>query len=408
MSGPPIPAPLRVSPNVSELQASATIAVSTLCRTLREQGRDVIDLSAGEPDFRTPDFAAQAGIASIVQGFTHYTPVAGLPPLRQLIADHLERMTGHAADAQGVVVTAGAKHALFNSCFSLFGPGDRVLLPAPYWTSYPELIRLARAEPVIVPASIEAAFKITPADLDRHADARCRGLILNSPNNPSGTVYSKDELDALVRWAVDRDIWIISDEIYGRVCYGGQRATSVLDLDSARLDRLVLVDGASKTFAMTGWRLGFSYSSRDLAAKMTALQSHITSNITAATQYAGIAVFRDEPRVEHAIRAMVGVFRHRRERLTSLVRRYLPQARFVRPEGAFYLYFQVDAFYRDDVADSISFCKWLLEQTGVALVPGIAFGDDRFVRLSFAAPEDELAEAVRRMGEALAVPAMAG
>ena len=408
MNKPANPSTLRVSPNVSELQASATIAVSTLCRTLREQGRDVIDLSAGEPDFRTPDFAAQAGIASIVQGFTHYTPVAGVLPLRQLIADHLTRLTGHGADAQGVVVTAGAKHALFNACFTLFGPGDRVLLPSPYWTSYPELIRLARAEPVIVPAGIEAGFKVTPADLDRYADARCRGLIVNSPNNPSGAVYSKDELDALVRWAMERDIWIISDEIYGRVNYGLERATSVLDLDSARLDRVVLVDGASKTFAMTGWRLGFSYSSLELASKMTALQSHITSNITAATQYAGMAVFRDEPRVQHAIRAMVGVFRHRRERMIALLRRHLPQARFVAPDGAFYMYFQVDAYYADDVADSVSFCTRLLEQTGVALVPGVAFGDDRFVRLSFAAPEDELVEAVRRMGEHLSVPAMAG
>ncbi len=408
MNQPANKAALRVSPNVSELQASATIAVSTLCRTLRDQGRDVIDLSAGEPDFRTPDFAAQAGIASIVQGFTHYTPVAGLPPLRQLIADHITRLTGHRADMQGVVVTAGAKHALFNTCFSLFGPGDKVLLPAPYWTSYPELIGLARATPVIVPATLEAGFKVTPADLERHVDEQCRGLILNSPNNPSGAVYSKAELDAIVRWAMERDLWIISDEIYGRVSYGTERAASVLDLDSARLDRVVLVDGASKTFAMTGWRLGFSYSTPALAAKMTALQSHVTSNITAATQYAGMAVFRDEPRVQHAIRAMVGVFRHRRDRLVSMFRRHLPAARFVVPEGAFYLYFQVDAYYNEAIADSVAFCTWLLEQTGVALVPGIAFGDDRFVRLSFAAPEDELVEAVRRMGEQLAIPALAG
>lgn len=399
---------MQVSDNISGLEPSATIAVTTLCKTMRAQGREVIDLSAGEPDFRTPDFAAQAGIAAIVQGFTHYTPVAGLPALRSLIAEHLERTTNAKAEPDGVVVTAGAKHAIFNACFCLFGPGDEVLVPSPYWTSYPELIKLARARPVFVPTTVETGFKIGPADLDAVVTERTRGLILNSPNNPTGAVYTRDELEAVVRWAAERGLAIISDEIYSRICYSVPRAASVLDLNEQLLEDTVMVGGASKAFAMTGWRLGFSYSSPQLASKMTALQSHMTSNVSTPTQYAAMAVFRREPRVEHAVRAMVGVFRHRRERLVALFQRHLPQASFVPPDGAFYLFFRVDPFYGSDASDSVGFCSWLLEKTGVALVPGAAFGDDRFARLSFAAPEDEIVEAVRRMGEVLAVPALAG
>ena len=407
MSRPTTPAPLSVSANIQEIQPSATIAVSTLCKAMRDEGREVIDLSAGEPDFRTPDFAAQAGIASIVQGFTHYTPTPGLPALRKLIAEHVSRLSGVPTDPQGVVVTSGAKHALFNACFALFGPVDEVLVPSPYWTSYPELVRIARATPVFVPTTLDGGFKVTIADLQAASTERTRGIILNSPGNPTGAVYSRDELEAIVRWAAELGLWVISDEIYSRICYLESRAPSVYDLDPALLDRVVLVDGASKAFAMTGWRLGFSYSPPALASRMAALQSHMTSNIAAATQYAGIAVFRDEPRVQHAIRAMLGVFRHRRDRLITLLRRHLPQVRFVPPDGAFYMFFQVDSFYRDGISDSVSFCKSVLEKTGVALVPGVAFGDDRFVRLSYTAPEDELVEAVRRMGELLSVPVYA-
>lgn len=399
---------MRFSANIRELEESATLAVAALARKMKDEGHQVIDLSIGEPDFRTPDFAAQAGVASIVQGFTHYTPVAGVPALRKLIAEHLARTFGREMDPAGVVTTAGAKHALFNACFCLFGPGDRVLLPAPFWTSYPELIKIARAEPAIVPTTPEGGFKVDTAVLDAHYDDNVRGLILNSPSNPTGAVYSVDEIDAIGRWAADRGISVISDEIYDRIYYEGQRAPGVLDLDPSLFENTVLVNGASKAFAMTGWRLGFSYSNPALAKKMADLQSHVTSNISSPAQYAGMAIYRSEPRVEHAVRAMVGVFRHRRERLVSLFHKHLPQVQFEPPAGSFYMFFRVDNFFRDEITDSISFCRWLLETTGVALVPGAAFGEDRYVRLSFAAPEDELVEAVRRMGEVLAVPAMAG
>ncbi len=392
---------MAISPNIRELQGSATLAVAALCRQLRAQGRDIIDLSAGEPDFRTPNFAAEAGIAAIEQGFTHYTPVPGTPQLRDAIAAYLSASTGKKVESKGIVVSNGAKQALFNACFALFGPGDEVLVPVPYWTSYPEILKLARATPVLVGSTEEAGFKVTVADLDAAATAATRGIILNSPSNPTGVVYSLDELEAIVRWAHAKNLWIISDEIYGRLCFDAERAASVLDLDASLLDRTVLVDGASKAFAMTGWRIGFSYCSPDLATMLSDLQSHVTSGAATPSQHAALAVFRHEPRVQESVNAMVRLFKRRRDRLAAAMTERVPHASFVMPDGAFYLFFRTDAYYADGRDGSVAFCSWLLEKTGVALVPGIAFGDDRYVRISFAAPEAEVLAAVDRIAEAL-------
>jgi aspartate aminotransferase len=390
-----------LSPNVVDLQPSATLAVASLCKQLRAQGRDVLDLSAGEPDFRTPNFAAEAGIAAIEQGFTQYTPVPGTPQLRDAIARFLSASTGKSVDSQGIVVSNGAKQALFNACFTLFGPGDEVLVPVPYWTSYPEIIKLARATPVPVPTTEDAGFKVTTDDLDRAATSKTRGIILNSPANPTGVVFSQEELQAIVAWAHGRGLWIISDEIYGRLCFEGERAASILDLDDALLEKAILIDGASKAFAMTGWRIGFSYCNRALANSFNALQSHVTSGAATPSQYAAAAVFRHEPRVQESVNAMVRLFRRRRDRLAAAMNEKLPRASFVLPGGAFYLFFRADAYYNDDARDSVAFCSWLLDKSGVALVPGIAFGDDRYLRLSFAAPEAEVLAAVDRIAGAL-------
>jgi aspartate aminotransferase len=242
-------------------------------------------------------------------------------------------------------------------------------------------------------------------DLDAVHDGSVRGLILNSPSNPTGAVYTLDELRDIATWANERGIWVISDEIYGRICYNAVRAPSMLQLEDSLLDRVVVVDGASKAFAMTGWRLGFSYSTPQLASAFANLQSHITSNVSTPAQHAAMAAFRIEPRVDHAVQAMVGVFRHRRERVLTLLEKYVPGAAVVPPDGEFYLFFRVDGFYGGDVKDSVGFCTALIERAGVALVPGVAFGDDRYVRLSFAAAEDELAEGIRRMGEAVSLVA---
>ncbi|HEX7049682.1 MAG TPA: pyridoxal phosphate-dependent aminotransferase [Longimicrobiales bacterium] len=392
---------MRLSPNVEGLEPSATLAVAARARQLLAEGRDIVNLSAGEPDFRTPDFIGQAGIAAIQGGQTHYTPVPGLPALREAIAQELSRIHDRAVDPAGVVVTAGAKQALFNACFVLFGPGDRVLIPAPYWTSYPAIVHLARAEPVIVRADSARGFKVTPAELDAVYDERVRGLILNSPSNPTGSVYTAAELDAVARWAAERDLWIISDEIYARICFNAPRAAGLLDLDPVLLDRMVLVNGASKAFAMTGWRIGFSYSQPELAAAMAALQSQTTSNASTPAQHAAIAAYSAEPLEAEAVVAMVRTFRTRRDLLLERFGALLPGVSYVYPEGAFYLFFRADDFYGGEVPDSVALCRHILETAGVALVPGAAFGDDRFIRLSFAASEEAIEEGVRRIAAVL-------
>jgi aspartate aminotransferase len=392
---------MHLSENVRGIEGSATLAIAALTRELRAQGREIIDLGVGEPDFRTPEFISAAGIAAIEQGNTQYTPVPGIAPLRQAIAARITADTAHTASADGVVVSNGAKQALFNACFTLFGPGDTVLVPVPYWTSYPALVRLARADTRYVPAAFERSFKITPGDLDAVHDDKVRGLIINSPSNPAGTVYTKSELESIARWAADRDVWIISDEIYSRIFFSGERAASMLDLDDALLDKVVVVDGASKVFAMTGWRLGYSYSRTPLAKEMTSLQSQITSGASSPAQYAALAGYKDESRARPAVQAMVRIFQQRRDKVIAQLASELPDAVPVHPEGAFYIFLKVDAFYSEEMNGSAAFCSWLLENAGIAVVPGSAFGDDRFIRMSLAAPNAALAEAVRRMGESL-------
>jgi aspartate aminotransferase len=392
---------MQFSENVRGIEASATLALAALCRDLRAQGREVIDLGVGEPDFRTPEFVSAAGIASIEQGFTHYTPVPGIMPLRKAIAERIKAETNHDTSPDGVVVTSGAKQALFNACFCLFGPGDSVLIPVPYWTSYPSLIQLARAQPRFVPGNLEAGFKVTPADLDAAYEDNVHGLILNSPSNPAGTVYTLAELEAIVRWAVERGVWVISDEIYGRIFFTGERAPSVMQLADSLLERVVLIDGASKAYAMTGWRLGYSYSRPEIARELAALQSHVSSNASSPAQYAALAAYKDDMRARPAVNAMVRIFQQRRDKVLAQLAAEVPGVVPVHPDGAFYIFLQVDKFYSGAINSSAAFCSRLLEETGVAVVPGSAFGDDRFVRMSLAAPNAALAEAVRRLGQML-------
>ena len=390
------------SANVERLQPSATIAVSSLAKGLRAEGRDIINLSAGEPDFPTPSFIADAGVRAIRAGATRYTPAPGMPELREAIAAHLAAVHGGVdTDSSGVVVSAGAKQALFNALFVLTGAGDRVLLPVPYWTSYPEIVQLARAEPVTVQGPQDRGYRVGPEELESVWDESVRALILNSPSNPSGAVYTRDELEAIARWARERGVWLISDEIYARICYTTDRAPGLLDLPGELLERAVVVNGASKSYAMTGWRIGFSYSDPGVASKMSALQSHMTSNAATPSQHAALAAFTASGEQQEELAAMVEEFRARRELVVARLEERLPAAQYVAPEGAFYLFFRADQWYDDERPDSVGLCKWLIEEAEVALVPGSAFGDDRYVRLSFAASRDDLERAFDRLARAL-------
>ncbi len=403
--------PVELSPNVQRLRPSATIAVSTLAKRLRAEGRDIIDLSAGEPDFPTPEWISDAAVAGIRDGRTGYTPAPGLPELREAVARDLERRatSGWAPEADGVVVTSGAKQALFNACFTLFGPGDEVLVATPYWTSYPQIVGLARAEPVFVSGAEERGFRLTPADLDAAVTENTRGLIICSPSNPTGAVYSRDELAAVVGWARERGIWLISDEIYRWIVFegdgtddGGEGVSSapgVMDLPPDQVGPHVVIDGVSKCFAMTGWRIGYAVTEPELAGKLAAMQSHTTSNAATPSQLAALEALTRNDQARRAIGEMVSAFRRRRDLVVARLREHLPHLSFVEPQGAFYLFMRVDAEFDGEVTDSQGWCSRVLEDTGVALVPGVAFGDDRYVRLSYATSDELLEEAVRRLAE---------
>lgn len=386
-----------LSPNVASIKPSATIAVSSLAKRLMAEGRDIINLSAGEPDFDTPGWISDAAIQGIRDGRTRYTPTPGLPELRAAIARFISS-PDRVVQPNQIVVSSGAKQSLFNVCFALFGPGDDVLVAAPYWTSYPEIVGLARARPVFAQGREEADFRLTPADLDAVVTPQTRGLLFSSPCNPTGVVYSRDELQAVAEWARDRGIWLISDEIYRHIYFGeGGEAPGLSDLPTASLGPHVVVDGASKSFAMTGWRIGFSVSDPELAAAMTAAQSHMTSNAAAPSQMAALAAYTDVGRTREDVARMRDAFRRRRDLVVRLFDEKLPQLGYLVPEGAFYLFFRVDALFTDERSSASAVCSWILEEAGVAVVPGEAFGAPAFARLSFASSDAHLEEAVRRI-----------
>ena len=390
---------MRLSDNVSKLQPSATMAVSALAKRLAAEGRDILNLSAGEPDFDTPAFIGDAAVRAIRGGETRYTPPAGTPELRKAIAARLSERAGRPLDWEGIVVSSGAKQALFNATFTLFGPGDEVIVAAPYWTTYPDLVTIARAEPVIVFGDERADFKIAPSHLDAAATGRTRGLVLNSPCNPTGAVYTLEELGAIAAWAKERDVWLLSDEIYRAIYYGDEAdgAPGLLDLPPHSLGPYVLIDGASKCFSMTGWRIGYSYAPADVSKKLAALQSQITSNPTTPAQVAALEAYTNVEASAAAVAEMTAAFRRRRDLVTSRMRELLPGVPFVEPAGAFYVYFRVDGFFNDEIRDATTWCSKLLEEQGVALVPGAAFGDDRWVRMSFASADEVLEDALVRI-----------
>jgi aspartate/methionine/tyrosine aminotransferase len=390
------------SSNIGALQPSATIAVSSRVKQLISEGRDVLNLCAGEPDFDTPKVIAEAAVRAIHEGQTRYTPAPGIPALRAAIAKDIERFAGAGGtfDARGVVVSAGVKQALFNVLFSLFGPGDSVLIPAPYWTSYPELVQLAKAEPVIVGGDPGNDFKIGPAQLESAADSSARAILLNSPCNPTGATYTLEELRAIAEWAKARDLWIISDEIYRRIYFRGSVAPGIFDLPAELTGKAILLDGTSKAFAMTGWRIGYSYTTPEVAEKLSALQSQTTSNATTPAQYAALAAYQAGTEVDEAVEMMRSAFHARRDLVLDLFASKLPGVSVLEPDGAFYLWVSGERFARPGEG-SVQFCERLLEEYGVGVVPGVAFGDDRSFRMSFAYSEDTLRDAVNRLEKAL-------
>ena len=385
------------SRNVAALSPSATLAVSKEAARLRREGVNVVDLGAGEPDFPTPKLVAEAGIRATQRGETKYTATEGLMELRAAIARRLSLQSGgRPVNADNIVVSNGCKQSIFNAALCLFGANDKVLIPSPAWTSYPQIVHLARAMPIAVPGDAEWSLKVSVADLDRWFDDAVKGLILNTPSNPTGAVYTQGELKAILEWAKRRGVWVLCDEIYRQIHYGVGPAPSVLDFPDELLERVVLLDGASKSFAMTGWRIGFALAPRDLAKTMNALQSHTTSNANTMAQWAAVEAYGNDA-LQADVATMVAAFRRRRDGLVARFRAELPGVEYVEPLGAFYLYFRVDSLFGKTMKDATEFCRRLIVDEALALVPGAAFGDDRWARLSYAASDEMIKEGVDRL-----------
>ncbi|HJU89966.1 MAG TPA: pyridoxal phosphate-dependent aminotransferase [Gemmatimonadaceae bacterium] len=393
--------PFTPSKNIAELKESATIKVSTRAKALRALGRNIIDLGVGEPDMQTPAYVMEAAVRAIEAGVvSKYTATEGIPPLREAIAWQANALLAgdDRIDAADVVVSTGSKQSLFNACFVLFGSGDDVLIPTPSWTSYYEMVKLARATPVPVYGDASRGFLVTAAMLEAAATPRTRGVMINSPCNPTGAVYSRAELEDIVRLAEERGWWLISDEIYRQLAYDGP-ATSALELVESR-ERLILVDGVAKTYAMTGWRIGWAIAPRDVARAMTALQSHSTSNPAAVSQHAALAALTDRAASDAWIASMVAELRWRREEVLRIVRTE-PRLSFVVPDGAFYLFAHAGLDQRGASAPGDVLAEHLLEKHDVAVVPGAAFLTPEWVRVSYAAPRAQLTDGFHRLVRAV-------
>jgi len=390
-----MPDPL--SPNMQHIRGSETVAISNEAKRRRAAGENVLDLSVGEPDFDTPAAVAQAGIQAIQRGLTRYPPNIGIADLRAAMARRMSILSGgRPVNPDNIVISSGSKQSLFNACFTLFGPTDQVLIPAPAWVSYPQIVHLSRAEPVMVPGALDWGLKVGVKDLDRASSKRTRGVIICSPCNPTGSVYTLAELKAIAEWAAKHELWVISDEIYRVIHYGPGPAASMLDLPDELLERTVIIYGASKAYAMTGWRIGGALAPPHIAKAMANLQSHTTTGANQPAQWAAATAFGDD-KVDAEVQRMVGAFRRRRDLLVSRFRAELPGLEFVEPHGAFYFFFRVDGVREKDTVTGSLFCEQLMKQEGVALVPGAAFGDDRWVRLSYAVSDRELEDAVDRI-----------
>ena len=364
---------------------------------LRAQGREIVSLSVGEPDFDTPRHICDAAKAALDEGFTRYTQVPGIPELRDAVAGYFNSYYGTNTAAEATMVTNGGKQALYNVMQAYLNPGDKVLIPAPYWVSYPAMARLAGAEPVPVSASADKGFKVTPEDLEAAYTPDVTMLLLNSPSNPTGVQYTGDELYALANWAVDKGVFVVSDEIYDRLVYAPAEPVSLSPLWEEHPELVAVVNGLSKSFAMTGWRLGFALAHPDMIKAMSKIQGQSTSNVCSIVQKAALAALTG-PR--DFMEGMNAAFMRRRDLCMDILGSW-PGVVCPKPDGAFYVFPDVSALYTEAMPDSTTMCTALLEKVGVAAVPGAAFGDDKCVRFSYALDDATLAAALTKVGEVI-------
>jgi aspartate aminotransferase len=389
---------MRFSNRVSQVSPSVTLGLNARTLELRRQGRDIVSLGVGEPDIDTPELVCQAAVDAIAKRKARYTATAGIPALRQAICKYLQEVYGVGYAPAEVMASSGAKQVLYNSVLVSTGPGEELIIPTPYWTSYPEMVHLASGIPVIVETVAGEGFKLTPEKLEGAITSATRAVLLNSPSNPTGVTYTLRDLEALAEVLRPRDLWVLSDDIYCNLLYDRVQFASMAQVSGMR-DKTILINGVSKTFSMTGWRIGFAAGSQDLIEAMTKIQDHATSCPNAIAQYAAAAALDAGPGLTAEWVSTLG---QRRDLMVSLVND-IPGLSCSPPEGAFYLW--VDAtgvLNRGHHATTMELAEGLLVEAGVATVPGEAFGTRGFLRLSFAVTLDDIREGLARIATYLA------
>lgn len=388
---------MKLSKRVQQLEPSVTLAAAAKAKALKAQGKDILSLTVGEPDFATPENIQEVAVQAIRNGkASYYTPSAGIPELRQAIVDYIKEYYGITYEPSQTIVTDGAKFALYALFQTILDPEDEVIIPVPYWVSYGEQVKLAEGRPVFVKGEENNGFKITVSQLEASRTPKTKALIINSPSNPTGMIYDQKELQAIGEWAVKHDILIVADDIYGRLVYNGNEFTPIATISESIRKQTIIINGVSKTYAMTGWRIGYALGNQEIIDGMITIASQSTSNSTAVSQYAAIEALTGE---QDPVEEMRVAFEERLNILYPLVSN-LPGVTLNKPQGAFYLF--------PNVKETLAMCgyenatKWvedLLEETGVALVTGEGFGAPENVRLSYATDLGTLEEAVRRIAQ---------
>lgn len=380
------------------ISPSMTLKISAMAKKMQSEGIDVIDFGAGEPDFDTPENIKEAAKKALDLGLTKYTPAAGMPELRKAIAKKMQRMYGLEYAPGDIVVSNGAKHSLFNVFAAILNPGDEVIIPVPYWLTYPELVRMSDGVPIFLEP--DNGFKVTAKSIKNAITPKTKALLLNSPSNPSGAVYTEEELKEIAEVAVDANIYVVSDEIYDELIYEGKHI-SIASLGKEIKDRTILVNGLSKTYAMTGWRLGYTASTAEIADVMGAYQSHATSNPNSIAQYAAVEALEGP---QDTVARMKQAFDSRRLMLCDMINSIEGLSCRI-PAGAFYVMMDISKLKGkrtgdgQEITGSMSFTETLLKDGKTAVVPGISFGADDYIRLSYATGDEKIKEGLARIGE---------
>ena len=380
---------MKLAKRVEDVAASITLAITAKARKMKAEGKSITNFAAGEPDFDTPANIKAAAVSAITRGFTKYTPASGTNELKAAICDKFRKDNGLSYKPSQVVVSCGAKHSLYNIFQALCEKGDEVIIPSPYWVSYPEMVKLSGATPVIVKTTSANGFRLTEKDLEKATTKRTKALILNSPSNPTGSVYCIENLSMVAKWAEERNIFVISDEIYEKLIYDNLTHISIASLSKKMHELTIVVNGVSKSYSMTGWRIGYLAGNELLVASINKIQSHSTSNPTSISQMAALEALKGK---QDFIAEAYKEFAARRDYLAARISE-IEKLSFFKPSGAFYLFSNISK----TGMDSMTFAKRLLEEAHVAVIPGIAFGWDTHVRMSFAAGMEEIKEGMNKL-----------